>query len=220
MDRPGRRPGARRRAPADLEGLDFLKQGQAEEDQAFEGRSVNVNSNTVTESNNKNSYQHAGEKGGWGSEEQNDQKMVDQRLQRSGTDAKGIQDDEAEEDDDIPVIPTLDDMQEREFSSSIAAAPSAAVQIASMNELENALQKHSAMFTLDNEIDLKSLARFALSPEAEVVEDDRKWDWNILFTQVTSELRADMERSSAGISGTSQTGGGDTKNDGPLADLL
>ena len=89
------------------EGLDFLKQGQAEEDQAFEGRSVNVNSNTVTESNNKNSYQHAGEKGGWGSEEQNDQKMVDQRLQRSGTDAKGIQDDEAEEDDDIPVIPTL-----------------------------------------------------------------------------------------------------------------
>ena len=96
----------------------------------------------------------------------------------------------------------LEDMQEKEFSNKISAAPTASVQIASMNELENALQKHSAIYTLDNEIDLKTLARLALSPEAEVVEDDRKWDWNILFTQVTSELRADMEKTS----GNAQTG--------------
>ena len=87
-------------------------------------------------------------------------------------------------------------MQDQEFSTTIAAAPTAQVKIASMNELENALQKHSAMYMLDGEIDLKSLARAALSPEAEVVEDDRKWEWNILFTQVTSELRADMDKNS------------------------
>ncbi|KAJ8044524.1 Intraflagellar transport protein 43-like A [Holothuria leucospilota] len=96
--------------------------------------------------------------------------------------------------DDIPVIPDLDDVQEEELTTKIAAPPMVQVnRVATFRELDNNLLKHSQLLTLDNEIDLKLLSK-CLSPESEVREEDRPWDWEHLFTEVASELQTEWDQ--------------------------
>lgn len=48
-------------------------------------------------------------------------------------------------------------------------------------------------FIQDNEIDLKLLTR-CLSSESEVKEDDRLWNWEHLFTEISSELQTEWDQ--------------------------
>ncbi|XP_064623829.1 intraflagellar transport protein 43 homolog A-like isoform X2 [Lineus longissimus] len=97
-------------------------------------------------------------------------------------------------DNEIPVIPDLEEYQEEDLSQQIAQAPNIAVnRVATFRELDNDLLRHAAFLTLDNEIDLKLLAKW-LSAESEVIEEDRQWDWDRLFTEVASELTTEWEK--------------------------
>ncbi|XP_033734468.1 intraflagellar transport protein 43 homolog A-like isoform X2 [Pecten maximus] len=96
-------------------------------------------------------------------------------------------------DNEIPVIPDLEDQQDDDITSSIAVAPNVAVnRVATYRELDNDLLRQAAFLTLDNEIDLKLLTK-SLSTEADLIEDDKPWDWDRLFTEVTSEILSQME---------------------------
>ncbi|XP_022785136.1 intraflagellar transport protein 43 homolog A-like, partial [Stylophora pistillata] len=66
-------------------------------------------------------------------------------------------------------------------------------RVATYKELDSYFQKQSALFNvnlLDGEIDLKLLTN-VLSPETEVFEEDKRWDWDRLFTEVASELQSE-----------------------------
>ncbi|XP_006990362.1 intraflagellar transport protein 43 homolog isoform X4 [Peromyscus maniculatus bairdii] len=90
--------------------------------------------------------------------------------------------------EDIPVIPDLEEVQEEDFVLQVASPPSIQVnRVMTYRDLDNDLMKYSAFQTLDGEIDLKLLTK-VLAPEHEVREDDVGWDWDHLYTEVSSEL--------------------------------
>uniref|UniRef100_A0A8C5UTY1 Intraflagellar transport 43 n=1 Tax=Microcebus murinus TaxID=30608 RepID=A0A8C5UTY1_MICMU len=97
------------------------------------------------------------------------------------------------EEADIPVIPDLEEVQEEDFVLQVAAPPSVQVnRVMTYRDLDNDLMKYSAFQTLDGEIDLKLLTK-VLAPEHEVREDDTSWDWDHLYTEVSSELLAEWD---------------------------
>ncbi|XP_076441628.1 intraflagellar transport protein 43 homolog B-like isoform X2 [Babylonia areolata] len=123
---------------------------------------------------------------GWGEEAP---RKPRERL-RPGTPAK----DDSDSDNDIPVIPELDDQVEEDMSTRVAAAPNVAVnRVATYRELDNDLLRQAAFQVLDNEIDLKLLTK-SLSPMEDLIEEDRLWDWDRLFTEVSSELTTQWEK--------------------------
>ncbi|CAK6431892.1 unnamed protein product [Pipistrellus nathusii] len=89
---------------------------------------------------------------------------------------------------DIPVIPDLEEVQEEDFVLQVAAPPSVQVnRVMTYRDLDNDLMKCAAFQTLDGVIDLKLLTK-VLAPEQEVREEDVGWDWDHLYTEVSSEL--------------------------------
>ncbi|KAK1793244.1 hypothetical protein P4O66_011632 [Electrophorus voltai] len=117
-----------------------------------------------------------------GAEEVEDQRLRPQTPEGS--------DDES----DIPVIPDLDEVQEEDLTMQVAAPPSIQVnRVMTYRDLDNDLMKYSAFQTLDGEIDLKLLTK-VLAPEQEVREEDVVWDWDHLFTEVSSELQTEWEQ--------------------------
>uniref|UniRef100_A0A673HFT1 Intraflagellar transport protein 43 homolog n=1 Tax=Sinocyclocheilus rhinocerous TaxID=307959 RepID=A0A673HFT1_9TELE len=95
---------------------------------------------------------------------------------------------------DIPVIPDLEEVQEEDLTMQIAAPPSIQVnRVMTYRDLDNDLMKYSAFQTLDGEIDLKLLTK-VLAPEQKVREEDVGWDWDHLFTEVSSELQTDWDQ--------------------------
>jgi len=120
------------------------------------------------------------------------QEEQDERLKTKGNESYIDFDDD--DNGDIPVIPNLEEVQEEDLTQKIAQAPQVQVnKVATFRDLDQDLLKHSAFTTLDNEIDLKLLAK-VLSPETEIQESDSQWDWNHLFTEVSSELRAEWDK--------------------------
>ncbi|CAB1436217.1 unnamed protein product [Pleuronectes platessa] len=113
--------------------------------------------------------------------------LEDRRLQPQtpqGSDDEG----------DIPVIPDLEDVQEEDLTMQVAAPPSVQVnRVMTYRDLDNDLKYYSAFQTLDGEIDLKLLTK-VLAPEQEVKEDDVSWDWDHLFTEVSSELLMEWDQ--------------------------
>ncbi|XP_054985945.1 intraflagellar transport protein 43 homolog isoform X4 [Sorex araneus] len=94
----------------------------------------------------------------------------------------------------IPVIPDLEEIQEEDFVLQVAAPPSVqANRVMTFRDLDNDLTKYAAFQTLDDEIDLKLLTR-VLAPEHEVREDDVSWDWERLYTEVSSELTTEWDQ--------------------------
>ncbi|XP_051502264.1 intraflagellar transport protein 43 homolog [Myxocyprinus asiaticus] len=92
---------------------------------------------------------------------------------------------------DIPVIPDLEEVQEEDLTMQIAAPPSIQVnRVMTYRDLDNDLMKYSAFQTLDGEIDLKLLTK-VLAPEQ---EEDVGWDWDHLFTEVSSELQTEWDQ--------------------------
>ncbi|XP_065123557.1 intraflagellar transport protein 43 homolog [Paramisgurnus dabryanus] len=100
----------------------------------------------------------------------------------------------SDNDSDIPVIPDLEEVQEEDLTMQIAAPPSVQVnRVMTYRDLDMDLMKYSAFQTLDGEIDLKLLTK-VLAPEQEVREEDVGWDWDHLFTEVSSELQTEWDQ--------------------------
>ncbi|XP_040416462.1 intraflagellar transport protein 43 homolog isoform X2 [Cygnus olor] len=94
---------------------------------------------------------------------------------------------------DIPVIPDLEEVQEEDLAMQVAAPPSVQVnRVMTYYDLDKDLMKFAAFQTLDGEVDLKLLTK-VLAPEHELREDDVSWDWDHLFTEVSSELVTEWE---------------------------
>ena len=61
----------------------------------------------------------------------------------------------ADSEEDEPIIPDLDDVEQEDFALTVADAPSVAVnRVATYTELDNDMFKHAAFSTLE-EIDLR-----------------------------------------------------------------
>ncbi|EDL81598.1 similar to 1700019E19Rik protein (predicted), isoform CRA_c [Rattus norvegicus] len=121
--------------------------------------------------------------GGWADESM---KVANRRLRQQNLTG-------TEEGEDIPVIPDLEDVQEEDFVLQVASPPSIQVnRVMTYRDLDNDLMKYSAFQTLDGEIDLKLLTK-VLAPEHEVREDDVGWDWDHLYTEVSSELLTEWD---------------------------
>ncbi|XP_045610472.1 intraflagellar transport protein 43 homolog [Procambarus clarkii] len=100
----------------------------------------------------------------------------------------------SDSDQDMPVIPDLDDVVEEDFTQQIANAPSVAINlVATYKELDSDLLRHAAFSTLDD-IDLRILAN-GLANEADIREPDIEWKWDTIFTEVSSDLRTEWEPS-------------------------
>ncbi|XP_028402981.1 intraflagellar transport protein 43 homolog A-like isoform X2 [Dendronephthya gigantea] len=139
-------------------------------------------------------------KGGWANESPKEKRKSAVKKKQNDSDVTTIDDERlrkdhqvVEESDEIPVIPDLDDFQEEDLANKIAAPPSVQVnRVATYKELDNDFQKHLYLLTLDDEIDLKLLGK-VLAPESTVFEEDKVWDWDRLFTEVSSELQTEWE---------------------------
>uniref|UniRef100_A0A8C3U9C3 Intraflagellar transport 43 n=2 Tax=Catharus ustulatus TaxID=91951 RepID=A0A8C3U9C3_CATUS len=109
------------------------------------------------------------------------EEVEDHRLRQQSLEA-------SDDGGDIPVIPDLEDVQEEDLAMQVAAPPSVQVnRVLTYHDLDKDLMKYAAFQTLDGEVDLKLLTK-VLAPEHELREDDVSWDWDHLFTEVSSEL--------------------------------
>lgn len=103
-----------------------------------------------------------------------------------------------EQEDDIPVIPDLDEIQEDNISSDIASAPAVnANRVTAYEELDTDLVKNAAYTSLDG-ISLSLLAD-KLYNENLVKEPDEVWNWNLLFTQISSEINSETQKKDPGL---------------------
>ena len=139
-------------------------------------------------------------RGGWGEESAarptaRSRDLDDFEDERLNIGNSSKQDKDSDSDNDIPVIPDLEDYQEEDLTAQIALAPTnlSVNRVATYRELDNDLLRHAAFLTLDNETDLKLLAK-GLAAESEVMEEDRHWDWDRLFTEMASELTTEWEQ--------------------------
>ncbi|KAF6215272.1 hypothetical protein GE061_010024 [Apolygus lucorum] len=89
--------------------------------------------------------------------------------------------------DDIPLIPGIDELQEDNF----AAAPDLPSTKLSFIQLNSNLKKYAAFSVVDN-INLGLLSKH-LFKESDLKENDTKWSWDLLFTEVSSNLRSEWE---------------------------
>ncbi|CAL7934552.1 unnamed protein product [Xylocopa violacea] len=94
--------------------------------------------------------------------------------------------------DDIPVIPDLDEIQEDNTSSDINTPPINVNRVAAYKELDTDLVKNAA-FTSLNGVNLSLLAE-KLYNENLTKEPDEVWNWNLLFTQVSSEVNSEAQK--------------------------
>ncbi|XP_011162122.1 intraflagellar transport protein 43 homolog A [Solenopsis invicta] len=96
------------------------------------------------------------------------------------------------QEDDIPVIPDLDEIQEDNISSEIASAPIVnTTRVTAYEELDTDLVKNAAYTSLDG-VSLSLLAD-KLYNEKLVKEPDEVWNWNLLFTQISSEINSETQ---------------------------
>lgn len=130
--------------------------------------------------------------GGWADEgvksgkKRSASNLIEQERFRRAEDVK------EDSDDDIPVIPDLDDIQDEDLTTQIASTPSVNLnKVAAYKELDSDLFKHSAFGTLDN-INLQLLTK-CLRPENDIKEVDEPWNWDLLFTDIASELHSEWE---------------------------
>ncbi|XP_006621937.1 intraflagellar transport protein 43 homolog isoform X2 [Apis laboriosa] len=104
--------------------------------------------------------------------------------------SRGIEKDEII--DDIPVIPDLDEIQEDNAFSDINTSTMNVNRVAAYKELDTDLVKNAA-FTSLNGVNLSLLAE-KLYNENLTKELDEVWNWNLLFTQVASEVNSEAQK--------------------------
>ncbi|KAG6798907.1 intraflagellar transport protein 43 isoform X1 [Apis mellifera caucasica] len=93
---------------------------------------------------------------------------------------------------DIPVIPDLDEIQEDNAFSDINTSTVNVNRVAAYKELDTDLVKNAA-FTSLNGVNLSLLAE-KLYNENLTKELDEVWNWNLLFTQVASEVNSEAQK--------------------------
>ncbi|GLH10203.1 Protein of unknown function [Gryllus bimaculatus] len=69
-------------------------------------------------------------------------------------------------------------------------------RVATYKELDSDLFRHAAFTTIDD-VNLQLLAK-CLSPENDLKEKDESWTWDLLFTDVASQLHTDWELEASG----------------------
>lgn len=88
-----------------------------------------------------------------------------------------------EEEEDMPIIPDIDDLRDQDFIQQPADAPSIEInQIGNLDELENKVRKLPFLET-STKVDMSLLANVCL-PEDKVRENDVPWTWDSLITDV------------------------------------
>ncbi|XP_012252595.1 intraflagellar transport protein 43 homolog isoform X2 [Athalia rosae] len=103
---------------------------------------------------------------------------------------RGVDKDEPE--DEIPVIPDLDEIQEDNFMSEVASSHLVcANRVEAYKELDTDLYKSTALSSLDD-VNL-SLLTEKLYPDKLVREPDEVWNWDLLFTQIASEINSEKD---------------------------
>ena len=109
-------------------------------------------------------------------------------------------DDDAEA---IPMIPDLDEVMEEDLALQVAPAPMAPVnRVATMQELNEDLQKRPAFMTLDG-VDLQLIAK-CVQDSRDVEEADKPWVWDVLFTEIMSEVQDEIAQEAASADPTPQ----------------
>ncbi|CAK9794913.1 Intraflagellar transport protein 43 homolog [Anthophora quadrimaculata] len=104
--------------------------------------------------------------------------------------SRGVEKDETV--DDIPVIPDLDEIQEDNTLSDVNTPMVNVNRVAAYKELDTDLVKNAA-FTSLNGVNLSLLAG-KLYNENLTKEPDEVWNWNLLFTQVSSEVNSEAQK--------------------------
>ncbi|KAK9309542.1 hypothetical protein QLX08_000792 [Tetragonisca angustula] len=94
--------------------------------------------------------------------------------------------------DDIPVIPDLDEIHEDHALSNINTPMVNVNRVTAYKELDTDLVKNAA-FTSLNGVNLSLLAE-KLYNENLTKEPDEVWNWNLLFTQVASEVNSETQK--------------------------
>uniref|UniRef100_UPI00358EFA83 intraflagellar transport protein 43 homolog isoform X2 n=1 Tax=Myxine glutinosa TaxID=7769 RepID=UPI00358EFA83 len=97
------------------------------------------------------------------------------------------------DDDDIPVIPDLEEIQKEDLAGQTADPPRLINMLTTFEELNTNLGIHAALQTLDGDIDLNVLTRTLCSQE-QLHKEDVHWDWDRLFMEVSSELKVAWEK--------------------------
>lgn len=93
------------------------------------------------------------------------------------------------------VIPDLADVVDEDMTAQVAAAPSNKMnRILALRELDKELEAGSSLMINEapNGIDLSLLIATLNHPD-QLMEDDRHWDWSIVFNQVASDIQLDIE---------------------------
>ena len=120
--------------------------------------------------------------GGWADE--------NSKAKTVKSEAEYPEDKSLESDEDLPVIPDLEEVEKEDLVLRVAEAPNVAVnRVDTYKELDNDLFKQAAFTTLE-EIDLRLLTR-RLAPESSLKEPDLAWTWDKLYTDVSSEMQAE-----------------------------
>ncbi|XP_076174161.1 intraflagellar transport 43 isoform X2 [Ptiloglossa arizonensis] len=104
--------------------------------------------------------------------------------------SRGVEKDEPV--DDIPVIPDLDEIQEDSALADINTTTVNVNRVAAYKELDTDLIKNAA-FTSLNGVNLSLLAE-KLYTENLTKDSDEVWNWNLLFTQVSSEINSETQK--------------------------
>ncbi|XP_043269337.1 intraflagellar transport protein 43 homolog isoform X2 [Venturia canescens] len=131
-------------------------------------------------------------KTGWGDEFKGNKVKVSNIIEQLFLRERFRATENEEPDDEIPIIPDLDEIQADNGIPEIANAPSVGVnRVAAYKELDKDLLKNEAFAYLDG-IDL-SLLTDRLYPEKLVREPDEMWSWDVLFTQISSELNSEAQ---------------------------
>jgi len=117
--------------------------------------------------------------GGWASSRNN-----------SLTQKSSIEKSDVSEEEDLPIIPDLEEVEREDMAQRIADAPNVAVnRVDTYKELDSDLFKHAAFATLE-EIDLRLLTRHMV-PEHSLKEPDEVWTWDKLFADVSSQIQSE-----------------------------
>eukprot|EP00842_Homolaphlyctis_polyrhiza_P005887 jgi/Hompol1/629/HPOL_001263-RA len=97
------------------------------------------------------------------------------------------------------VIPDLLDVEDEDMSAMVAAAPNVKTKtLKTIGELESDIAhgkdiasqlQHLSV----NGFDLSLLITAALCPPEQLEEPDHPWDWDVIFTQVSSEMQTEQD---------------------------
>jgi len=101
------------------------------------------------------------------------------------------------EDNDIMIIPDIEEEEKNEMLTTVAAPPQIKVnRIPTMRELENEFFNSSEerLNEVYLGIDLSFLSNNSLCYPDQIMEEDKHWDWDLLFVEVASEIQNDLEK--------------------------